>query len=224
MKKTVFYTEIAYFVGLALLAFGTALTAYGNLGISMVVAPAYILHLFLSQFFPFFSFGIAEYFVQALILILIALIMRKAKLTYLLSFGAIVFYGICLDASMKLTALFDVEIYLQIPLYCIGATLCCGSIALLFHSYLPPEAYELFSKEISAKYQKPIHRIVNFFNMGCLLLSIVLSLVFFGKLQGLGSGTVTCAFFYGFVIRFFQKVYEKLFCFKDRFPLREKFG
>lgn len=31
MKKTVFYTELAFFVGLAFLAFGTALTAYGNL-------------------------------------------------------------------------------------------------------------------------------------------------------------------------------------------------
>ena len=38
MKKPVFYTEAAYFIGLFLLALGTALTAYGGFGISMVVA------------------------------------------------------------------------------------------------------------------------------------------------------------------------------------------
>ena len=61
MKKPVFYTEIAHVLALVLLALGTALTAYGDLGISMVVAPAYILHLKLSQVFPFFTFGVAGY-------------------------------------------------------------------------------------------------------------------------------------------------------------------
>ena len=58
MKKTVFYTELAFFIGLALLAFGTSLTAYGDVGISMEVAPAYVLHLYVSQFLPWFSFGV----------------------------------------------------------------------------------------------------------------------------------------------------------------------
>lgn len=223
MKKTIFYTEIAYFLGLALLAFGTALTVYGNLGISMVVAPAYILHLFLSQFLPFFSFGVAEYVLQALVLLALILILRKPKLSYLLSFGATIFYGICLDSAMMLTALLPVNIYLQIAVYLIGAFICCGALALLFSSYLPPEAYELFSKEISAKFHKPVHTIVNFYNLGSLLISMILSLVFFGKIQGIGIGTVACAFLYGFIIRFFQNGYDKLFCFTDKFPLRKHF-
>ena len=41
-KKLGFYTEIAYFLGLFLLAFGTAMTVYGGFGMSMVVAPAFI--------------------------------------------------------------------------------------------------------------------------------------------------------------------------------------
>ena len=61
MKKRLFYTEAAYAVGTLLLALGTALTAYGGFGISMVVAPAYLLHLKLVQLLPFFSFGVAEY-------------------------------------------------------------------------------------------------------------------------------------------------------------------
>jgi uncharacterized membrane protein YczE len=206
-----------------LLAFGTALTAYGNLGISMVVAPAYILHLFLSQFWPFFSFGVAEYVLQGIVLLVLILIMRKAKLSYLLSFVATILYGFCLDGAMKLTALLPVNIYLQVVAYVIGAIICCNSLALLFSSYLPPEAYELFSKEIAAKFRKPVHKIVNFYNMGSLLVSVILSLCFFGQIQGIGIGTVACAFLYGFVISFFQKIYNKLFVFTDKFPLRKRF-
>ena len=79
MKKTVFYTELAFFIGLALLAFGTSLTAYGDVGISMVVAPAYVLHLYISQFLPWFSFGVAEYVLQAVVLLVLILVLRKAK-------------------------------------------------------------------------------------------------------------------------------------------------
>ena len=43
MKKT-FYCEAAYAIGLACLALSTALMATADFGVSMVVAPAYILH------------------------------------------------------------------------------------------------------------------------------------------------------------------------------------
>ena len=43
MKKT-FYCEAAYAIGLACLALSTALMATADFGLSMVVAPAYILH------------------------------------------------------------------------------------------------------------------------------------------------------------------------------------
>ena len=83
MKKPVLYTEIAYFLALALLALGTALTAYGGLGLSMVVAPAYILHLKISEIFPSFTFGVAGYTLQAVVLLVMMLLLRKAKLRYL---------------------------------------------------------------------------------------------------------------------------------------------
>ena len=107
-KRTI-YCEIAYVVGIVVLALGTALTVYGNFGISMVVAPAYILHLKLSEIWPFFSFGVAEYAVQALILALMMLLLRKARWTYLLSFVSAVLYGTILDGGGKLTALLPAD-------------------------------------------------------------------------------------------------------------------
>ena len=41
-KKPVFYTELAYIAGIITLAVGTAFMAQADFGVSMVVAPAYI--------------------------------------------------------------------------------------------------------------------------------------------------------------------------------------
>lgn len=223
MKKPVFYTELAFFAGLALLAFGTALTAYGDVGISMVVAPAFVLHLFVSQFLPWFSFGVAEYVLQAVVLLILTLILRKGKLMYLLSFAVTLLYGFLLDRSMALTALLPENAYLQIAMYVVGAIICCSALALLFGSYFPPEAYELFSKEIAAKFHKPVHKVVNVYNLCSLLLSVVLSFALFGTIKGIGIGTVVCAFLYGYVIQFFQTVYGKTFRFEDKLAWRRYF-
>ena len=61
MKKSVFYTELSYVFGMLILALGFAMMTYADFGLSMVVAPAYLLHLKVSQYLPFFSFGTAEY-------------------------------------------------------------------------------------------------------------------------------------------------------------------
>lgn len=223
MKKTVFYTEIAYLIALALLAFGTALTVYGNLGVSMVVAPAFVLHLFVSKFLPFFSFAFAEYILQLLVMLILILILRKVRRIFLLSFLAAIVYGIALDLSTILISMLPNNIFLQIVLYIIGTIICCAAIALLFTSYLPPKAYDLFCKETAIKYNLPVHKIVNSYNIASLSIAILLSIIFFGNIQGIGVGTVVCAFIYGRGIYFFQNLYRKLFYFADIFPFRKYF-
>ena len=79
MKKRVFYAEISYILGLFLLAVGTAIVERTNLGLSMVIAPAYILHLKISAHLSFFSFGMASYTLQALLLIVMMLFFAKSK-------------------------------------------------------------------------------------------------------------------------------------------------
>ena len=104
MKKRVFYCEAAYFVGLVVLAFGTSLIERASFGMSMVVAPAYLLHLKISPYLPFFTFGVAAYAFQALLLLLLAVFLRKVKKSYFLSFATAFLYGLILDAAMSLVA------------------------------------------------------------------------------------------------------------------------
>ena len=78
-KKPVFFTEAAYAAGLIILALGTAFMERADLGMSMVVAPAYLIHLKVSEFLPFYTFGMSEYVFQAALIIAVALIMRRFK-------------------------------------------------------------------------------------------------------------------------------------------------
>ena len=70
MKKIKFYTEAVYIIGLALIAFGAALTTKSDFGISMVIAPAYLISLKVSEYISFFTFGMAEYLIQGLIIVI----------------------------------------------------------------------------------------------------------------------------------------------------------
>ena len=224
-KKT-FYTELSYLLGILILALGTAFMERVNFGVSMVVAPAYILHLKISQILPFFSFGMAEYTLQAVLLILIAILLRKFKLTFLFSFVTAVFYGFVLDGMMALIGLLPMgTLFGRLLFYVVGLLACSVGVALLFHTYIAPEAYELFVKELSAKYHKDIHKFKTVYDCCSCVIAILLSFIFFGFLhfEGVKLGTIFCALVNGSVIGVCSKMLERNFEFKDKFELRRYF-
>ena len=226
MKKRVFYTELSYLFGLIILAIGTAFMTTADFGLSMVVAPAYILHLKLSEFYPFFSFGMAEYTLQAVILLLMVLLLRKAKLCYLFSFITAVIYGFMLDGALALFAYIPFEgLVFRLVCFVVGMLLCSVGVSLLFHTYIAPEAYELFVKEVSEKLSVNIHTFKTIYDCVSCLISIVLSFVFFGlwHFEGVKWGTVICALLNGTVIKCITGFMEKHWEFRDRFPLRKFF-
>lgn len=222
-EKRVFYSELAYFVGLILLATGTAFMERADFGLSMVIAPAYLLHLKVSQLLPFFSFGMAGYVYQALVLVVLSIVMRKVKKSYFLSFATAFMYGFILDAAIAVVGLFDFEgLVWRIALYAVGLVVCTVGIAFLFHTYFPPEAYDLFVKEISQRFGISIGRVKTVYDCCSCILSVALSLCFFGGFVGVKWGTVICAALNGFLIGRIGKLLEKHFDFKEALPLKDK--
>ena len=221
--KRILYSEPAYFVGIFVLALGTALMEKADFGMSMVVAPAYLLHLKISEYLPFFSFGMSEYVFQAVLLALLALVMGRFKTGYLLSFATAFFYGIVLDGALSLVGRIPFGgILWQIIFYCVGLVTCAIGVALLLHTYFPPEAYELFVKELSQKYNMTIAKTKTIYDCCSCLFGVVLSLCFFGRFVGVQWGTVVCAVINGWLIGKINHFLEDTFVFQDAFPFREK--
>ena len=224
MKKRIFYTEVAYALGQILLALGTALVAQGGFGMSMVVAPAYVLHLKLSEIWSWFGFGTAEYLLQILILLLMMAMLRKVKAIYFLSILSAVIYGSMLDGAMWLVGLISVDsIWVRIILYALGVLTCTASLSLLFYSYLPPAAYEMLVKQLSAKFDWKLTWVKTVYDLCSMAVSVGLSMVLLGRIEAVGIGTVICAVSYGFLIGGFSKLFSRVWEFQDRFNLRKFF-
>ena len=226
LKKKVFYTELSYVLGLIIMAFAAAFTEKADFGLSMVVAPAYIIHLKVSQFLPWFTFGVAEYCFQGFLIILTIIIMRKIKLSYFLSFVTAILYGTLLDYAMNLIApLPDDTFAFRILWYLIGTVSCSLAVSLFFHTYLAPESYELIVKEVSSKTKKDINKVKMAYDCISVVLGIILSFSFFGfgVFHGVKLGTVFCAFINGFLIGRFSKLLEHFFEFRNRFNLEKYF-
>ena len=219
MKKPVIYTEVAYVVSLPVLALGTALMEAGGFGISMVAAPAYVLHLKLSQYWPVFTFGLTEFGTQVLALLGMMLLVRRAKWGYLFTFATALMYGRLLDAAVAAVSLIPVTgVVTRISLYLPGLVLCSAAIGLILQSYFPPAAYELFVKETSAKWRKPFQTVKTVYDLSSLVLAILLSLLLLGRLEGIGIGTVVGALINGALIHWFSNLYRRLFSFRDAVP------
>ena len=226
MKKRVFYTEISYILGLVIMAFAAAFTEKANFGMSMVVAPAYILHLKVSEILPWFTFGVAEYVFQGLLIIITVLIMRKFKISYLFSFVTAVIYGTLLDCAMTLISTLPENTFaIRLLWYVLGTVLCSFAVSLFFHTYISPEAYELIVKEVAQKFNFNINKVKTSYDCISVVLGIIMSFAFFGfgVFKGVGVGTIFCALINGFLIGRCSKLLEKHFDFKNKFKIQKYF-
>ena len=218
MVKKRISNEAAYVLGNILVAVGVALMERSDFGVSMVVAPAYLIYRKLSLILPFFTFGMAEYSFQTLLLIAMCLALRRFRVSYLFSFVTAVFYGVILDIVMLPAALLPNQGFVaRAILYALGAVLCSMGITLMFHTYISPEVYELFVKELAGKLRMPIHRFKLYYDITSALTGIALSFVFFGFRQfvGVKLGTVLCALFNGPLIGTISAYYDRHFEFYD---------
>ena len=225
-KRPVLYAETAYLFGLVFLAAGVSLMEASDFGISMVVAPAYLVYRKLSLILPFFTFGMSEYCLQALLLVATMLLLKRFRVSWLLTFATAVLYGFILDGCMWLMSFAPrTAIALRLLYYVSGAVICSIGVSLLFHTYLPPEAYELFVKLVSAKFGIEIHRFKTGYDITSMLIGVILSFCFFGfgVFVGVRLGTLVCALLNGFMIGRFSALLEKHFDFRDALPWRPFF-
>jgi uncharacterized membrane protein YczE len=227
-KKMTFYTEAAYLVGIIGIAVGVGFMERADFGLSMVVAPAYVLHRYLSTLpgMGFFSFGVAEYTLQAVLIILLAVVVRKFRLSYLFSFVTAVVYGYVLDLILMIMPTVAADaIAVRLAFFVIGEIFCAIGVSMMFRTYISPEAYELFVAQVSARFGVKTERFKTGYDIVSCTVGIGLSFLFFGfgNFVGIGWGTAVCALTNGFIIGWFGKLWDALFEFKDGLKLRKLF-
>lgn len=220
-RKIKISSEITYLAAIILLSLAVAILSAANFGISMIVAPAYLLSLKTG----FLSFGQAEYVIQACVFILLCIVLRKFKFAYLFSFGTCLIYGFVLDLWRKIPFLNpaatppdSIDLPLRIAMFIVGMILTSFAVALFFKTYLFPQVYDFFVKAVSAKYGIKLALLKTTVDLSCLTASVIMTFAFFGEIKGIGWGTLVMALLNGTVIGFFSKLLDKSFSFQPNFP------
>lgn len=226
MKKITLHSELIYILATLILSFSSAMQTAADLGISMIIAPAYIV----SQKLTFLTFGQSEYLVQGLVFIAFCVLMKGFKPVYLASFGTALFYGAALDMWRTVIPAFNQSVTVpgsmpmpaRIAMLGGGMIITAIAVALFFHTYLYPQVYDFFVREVSKRYKKDRTKFKIAFDTSCLVVAVALSLLFFGKLVGVGVGTVIMTLLNGRLIGFFDKKLDKYCTVKPIFPKVEK--
>lgn len=223
-KKITLPSEVVYLLSIVIIAFAVSILSSADFGISMIVAPAYIL----SEKISFLSFGQGEYVVQAIFFIILCILVRKIKPIFFVSFATCLIYGAVLDL-VRLIPIFNpkvcppesLDLWVRIVFFIVGMTLTSIAVALSFKTYIYPQVYDFFVKEIPKRFTIKLSLFKTIFDMSMLLIGTVLTLILFKGFVGISWGTLIMAVFNGSIIGFFSKLYDKFFISK---PLLPKFA
>ena len=223
-KKIKVPSEAVYVASCVLLALAVAMLTAADFGVSMIVAPAYILHLKLG----FLTFGQAEYVIQALFFVALCVVLKKLKPVFLFSFFTCLFYGAVLDLwrlipffNTSVTPPESIPIAARIALFAAGLVLTSFSVALVFKTYLYPQVYDFFVKSVSSKFGIKLSKFKTCFDLSMLLAATAMTLLFFGEFRGIWFGTLVIALVNGTIIGAFCKMFDKHF---ESVPLFPKFA
>lgn len=215
-KKIRLHSELVYAAAILILSFAVAMLSAASFGVSMIVAPAYII----SQRTGFLTFGQSEYLVQGVLFVVFCLLMKRVKASFFSSFVTCIIYGAVLDLWRAVVPMFNPNVTepgsmsmpLRIVFFIVGVILTSFSVMLFFKTYLYPQVYDFFVKGVSAKYGFDRTKFKTCFDGSCLVVSCVMTLIFFKGFVGVGVGTLIMTVINGPLIGFFDKTFDKYFC------------
>ena len=161
MKKIGKMAEMAWVIGTVLCAFGVVLCTKSGLGLSMMAAPPYILHITLRDLLPWFTQGTAQYLFEGSMLLVMCVLIGRFRLRFLLSFLSGVIYGVVLDLWLLVMGGNGQYVSMVARVMSFAAGIGCISLAVafMFRTYLPPQIPELFVMRVADRFRAEQPRI-----------------------------------------------------------------
>ena len=203
-----FVARIAiYCLGLWILAFGIALSVNSNLGVSPVSSLPYAVSRILN-----ISLGNCTTIVYTVyILLQMVLLGGKFQPALLLQLVFSTIFGYFVDTAKLLLGDFCLPTYFgQLAMLAASVVLIGFSLVLYIDVNLAPMPAEGLVGCIAGKTGKPFSSIKTLFDCTSVLVAVVLSFVFLGKLDGIREGTVITALLVGRMMGMLRKYLSPL--------------
>lgn len=201
-------------LGTVLCALGVSLCTKGGLGLSMIAAMPYILHVGArsTSMGSWLTQGTAEYIWEGIVLVVTCLHVKGFKPRYLLSFVSALLAGFCIDGWLFVLGGNGVygSMTARILSFTAGELVTALAIAFFFRTNWPLQVYEMCVVEIARYRNKEQSKVKQIFDLTSLGLSLLASLLLTHGFTGIGVGTVIITLVNATIIRFFGKLLDRM--------------
>lgn len=207
-KREIFKRYMLFIACLFFMGLGVALTKHGDLGVSPISSVANVV----SIRFTFFSFGTWLTISNCVLLVGQILLLRKDfKPFQLMQIPLSFLFGYFTDFGLWLAGNIPNDTYIaQLLLVLSGIAVLGFGITLGIIADVILNSGEAFVKALACVTKKDFGNVKIAFDVSWVLLSIVLSLLFFeGKLYGTREGTIISALLVGVTVKFFRRILRK---------------
>ncbi len=201
--------EAALALAVVINSFGVVLMLYSGAGISAISSVPFAF----SEVLPRLSLGTWTYLFQGLLVLSLMILRKKFVPQYLFSFVVGFVFGKLLDFYELWIPLLPKGWIMQVIYFIISYLLICFGIALSNRCKLPIVPTDLFPRELSDITGVAYSRIKIIFDVTCLAVTMLLTLLFLGHLEGLGIGTILAACTMGKVIGWIGTKLDRHFAF-----------
>lgn len=204
MKKNELIKRFGLFIlGLFIMSIGIAMTKFAELGVTPISSIPNIFSIKTTKI----SLGTFLIIWNILLIVGQILILRSDfKLYQLIQVPISFLFGYFTDLALKFLSNFTLDSYIESLI-----TLVLGILVLSFGVSLTVVADvilnsgEAFVKAISDKRDLNFGRVKVGFDTFCVIIAVVLSLVFFGSIEGTREGTILSALLTGFIVNIMLK-------------------
>ncbi len=188
--------ELALLVVVIINSLGVVLMLHSGSGISAISSVPYAF----SEVFPALSLGTWTYIFQGVLVLTLMIMRRKFVPSYLFSFVVGFAFSEMLNVHKLWVDTLPTSIPERILYFVISYILICIGIALSNRCGLPIIPTDLFPRELADITKIRYSRIKVSYDVICLAITGVMTVLLLGQLDGLGIGTILAAFTMGKVI------------------------
>ena len=188
--------ELALLVVVIINSLGVVLMLHSGSGISAISSVPYAF----SEVFPALSLGTWTYIFQGALVLTLMILRRRFVPSYLFSFVVGFAFSEMLNVHKLWVDTLPTSVPDRILYFVISYILLCIGIALSNRCGLPIIPTDLFPRELADITRIRYSRIKVSFDVICLAVTGLMTVVLLGHLDGLGIGTIMAAFTMGKVI------------------------
>lgn len=207
-KSEIAKRYILFIISLFFSALGVACSKHGELGISPISSVSNVL----SVRFPALSLGTWLMIWNCVMIAGQIILLRKNfQLIQLLQIPLSVLFGWFTDLGLWMVSFIPADSYpMRLAMVLIGIVVLGFGISLAVAANVIMNSGEAFVKAVADITHKEFGNVKIAFDIFCVLLSLVLSLIFFDfTVVGMREGTVIAAVFTGMAVKFFCKRLDK---------------